>query len=790
MLSTKLLPYQSEHIQKIIKIFNGKTGHSRNGVVLCTPWGSGKTLMCIESSLRIGKIISRQNVEDLNPGEKTPILVITQKTIIDGWAMNGRTHYKPPLQSTFIGGTNAGSHNAMVQNWCLIKNNHLVITNYETLVNAYKVVIERRKVLIEAKLRTQVLTRERRAVLEKFLQNHCIRPSMDVLIPDEELSLMERVQSMTDSACAFYYHRWSTIVVDEGHELRNNNSNAFVAISQLRAHFKIVATADPFNNSIQDIVSLFMICGIPPGIDPESTKRKGRNCVHDYCALLPKDAPCAIALYGVVPGTCVEKLAHFSKKSSSVIREWSTLSRQQSAVTNFCKALIICRDHYIIQQDEKKLKNHYKPTTIVINPEFISDEERKMYDFIRKKDCPLKEKPGNKFSMFSRSRHACSGLYHTEDINAFFMNEEKTKHRGLFQGYDEKHSVYSLPTMILAIIYYLQAVPIKRKEKSIVFVDFKQSVVEVAAHIRRTIPHISVFEADSKAQMSQRDAILKKFEETKGPAVLVTTRIFSQGVNIECANHVIIADTWWNFVITDQSESRVMRPSQKKSVFIVKIIIRNTVEELMWTVSECKRKISGQVMKEEITPNLVRKITTLNAVDAFKANMILLEDYISSSSSASISSSTSSTSSSSSMFSIDNPDLFKIMQRMIEKSNDVYIRSVMDLCVDESRVPSTIPLTPFVSTTRTITLVSSTSSSSSSSSLLQRSATQLPPVQKLSRVNTMIKGNYHHRRFTPIKSTDRPYEKLISRPSLQPSKRQIVEIDEFGRVVDKRPRTD
>jgi superfamily II DNA or RNA helicase len=617
--------------------------------------------------------------------------------------------------------------------------------------------------------------------LEDFLRQHNKKPDMSLVIPDEQLAKEEMVYSMTEVTCAFYYHRWSTIIIDEGHELRNEKSNAFTAISQLSAHFKIIATADPFNNSIQDIVSLFMICGIPPGVDTRpSSKDNRRTCVHDYCALLPKDAPCAIEIHGAVPGTTLQKRAEFSDNVTTVIKQWNVLTKHQSMVDELCKALTLCRDSYMIQQDKNVLRDHYKPTTIVINPDFVSSEERGLYDFIRSKDSVLvKKTTGTKLSAFSRSRHACSGLYHTEDLNAYFETNDST-HRDCFSSYDEKHSVYFLPTMILAIDSYIH-IPLKRGEKTIIFADFQQSVVEIVNHLKRTNPHISIFSADAKVQTSQRDEILRNFETSRGPAILVTTRVFSQGVNIECANHVILADVWWNFVTTDQSESRVSRPSQKKSVFIVKIIIRNSVEELMWAVSERKRKISSQVLKGPITPSLVRKITTLNTVDTFKSNMLLIEDLVPSSSCPS-----SSSSSSSSLFSMDNPALFQILRQMLEKSADVYVKTTVELRSDPSLIPPTVLLTPFISMIpRT---PSSSSSSSSSLSTKQFPRTGFTPVQKLSSANTMIKGNYHYRRFTPLRTSDNPYQKLISRPQQSSQKRQIIEIDDSGNIIGKKSR--
>jgi SNF2 family DNA or RNA helicase len=262
MLQTKLLPYQIEHIQKILKIFDGEVGHSRNGVVLCTPWGSGKTLMSIEASRRICRILNSR-VYPLQI-KKSPILVITQKSIVDTWISSGKTHYKPGLASIFIGGTDTGNQRATLQNWCLIQDYDIVVTNYDTIANSHRSASNFRKDLIEEKLNSNTLSVSETRVLKRFLAQHNKRPMLDIPIPDEELANRESIDSMTPVTQAFFYHKWPVVIVDEGHESRNDDGRVFLSTSQLRAEFKIIPTANPFNNSIQDIISLFTICGIPP----------------------------------------------------------------------------------------------------------------------------------------------------------------------------------------------------------------------------------------------------------------------------------------------------------------------------------------------------------------------------------------------------------------------------------------------------------------------------------------------------------------------------------------------
>lgn len=795
MIKTQLFPYQTEHIQRILKIFNGDIGHSRNGIILCTPWGSGKTLMTIEASRRISKILITKD-PSLQP-QKIPILVITQKSITNTWISNGKSHYSPELKSIFIGGMDTGNQRASIQNWCLIQDLDMVITNYDTIVNSFKHACNHRKEMIETKLNEDVLSPAERRRLTIFLMQHKTKPCLDVPIPNKELAAQETVSSMTQATKVFFYQKWPVIIVDEGHESRNEDGNVFLSISQLRTSFKIITTASPFNNNIQDVVSLFTLCGIPPVNPPpqqlpsssrisKKEKKRNRTCNHDYCVLLPKDSPCKIAMYGAEEGTTLVTKAEYLETTQKAITEWATLSSSARSIEAFCYAIQKCRDDYIIQQDKSTMRDHYSPVRILIHPTFDSQREQDIYRFIYSKNRlnMTSKKSSHGFSVFSRSKHACSGLYHTEDLQNFDKTLPDTDNRdedfmSFFEKYDATHSVYKQPTMITSLLSYIQ-IPIQRREKTLVFVDYQQSVVQIASHIKKVYPCVRTFQADSGLSSAKRNEMLSQFASTVGPAVLISTHVFAQGVNIECANHVVLCDVWWNPTRADQSECRVMRPTQKKSVFIVRIIMKNTVEELLWAVSHCKRLVNKQVMKGDITPSLITKITTMNAVDIYHNNIPILDEIRGTNQ-------------------ITDPGFFQKLSNMLTESADVYIGSSRGLMETPRMIPQTITLAPFVSEIPTINLTSSSSSSSSSSSLHSSlmkvkpvpSRYELPPISKITKGSKMIRGGYHHRAFVSSRDMTPQYIKLITPSSgFTNRKREIIVIKDSDTSETKHQRID
>jgi SNF2 family DNA or RNA helicase len=70
--------------------------------------------------------------------------------------------------------------------------------------------------------------------------------------------------------------------------------------------------------------------------------------------------------------------------------------------------------------------------------------------------------------------------------------------------------------------------------------------------------------------------------------LLLTLKAGNIGLNLVNADHVILADPWWNPAVEAQAIGRAHRIGQKLPVHALRFITRNTVEEKIRRLQERK----------------------------------------------------------------------------------------------------------------------------------------------------------------------------------------------------------
>ena len=120
------------------------------------------------------------------------------------------------------------------------------------------------------------------------------------------------------------------------------------------------------------------------------------------------------------------------------------------------------------------------------------------------------------------------------------------------------------------------------KEKVIIFSPFLESIDKLVDTVSERFVGNLVFSVDGRTKADNRFRTVEEFQSCDGFAVLMANpRAAGQGLNIQEANHVIHFSPDWNPALQDQATFRVLRPGQKRKVYIHRFIYSNTVEEVM-----------------------------------------------------------------------------------------------------------------------------------------------------------------------------------------------------------------
>ena len=95
--------------------------------------------------------------------------------------------------------------------------------------------------------------------------------------------------------------------------------------------------------------------------------------------------------------------------------------------------------------------------------------------------------------------------------------------------------------------------------------------------------------------------------EAQIPLFLISLKAGGTGLNLTGADTVIHFDPWWNPAVEDQATDRAHRIGQEKTVYAIKLITRETVEEKVLELQRRKRAvIDAALAREEIA---VEKLT-------------------------------------------------------------------------------------------------------------------------------------------------------------------------------------
>ena len=142
-----------------------------------------------------------------------------------------------------------------------------------------------------------------------------------------------------------------------------------------------------------------------------------------------------------------------------------------------------------------------------------------------------------------------------------------------------------------------------KQEKALVFCEWHryQNVVQAFVNERYGIDLTAI---NSQVSLEERQAVLAKFQETKGfSALVLSPKCAGMGLNLQEANHVIHLTRWWNPAVEDQATCRAYRTGQKKDVFVYYFVAEHPFEQNLNERIKQKRALRSNLFDlEYVTP--------------------------------------------------------------------------------------------------------------------------------------------------------------------------------------------
>lgn len=103
---------------------------------------------------------------------------------------------------------------------------------------------------------------------------------------------------------------------------------------------------------------------------------------------------------------------------------------------------------------------------------------------------------------------------------------------------------------------------------------------------------------DGRLAKSERDRLIERFKTDKSvTALLLSTRVGGEGLNLTEANHVVYINQWWNPSLNRQARDRVVRIGQQRPVTTYRLLCRNTIEESLERLLDSKESIVEEIIE-------------------------------------------------------------------------------------------------------------------------------------------------------------------------------------------------
>lgn len=131
--------------------------------------------------------------------------------------------------------------------------------------------------------------------------------------------------------------------------------------------------------------------------------------------------------------------------------------------------------------------------------------------------------------------------------------------------------------------------------KTVVFSQFTSFLDLIGESLNREIIHFT--RLDGSMPQAKREKVLLDFskQESGVGVLLISLRAGGVGLNLTCANRVIMMDPWWNFAIEAQAIDRVHRLGQSKEVVVTRFVMQDSVEERILEIQNRKHVLVNEL---------------------------------------------------------------------------------------------------------------------------------------------------------------------------------------------------
>ncbi|KAL5116967.1 DNA-dependent ATPase fun30 [Pleosporales sp. CAS-2024a] len=391
-------------------------------------------------------------------------------------------------------------------------------------------------------------------------------------------------------------------IYDEGHVLKNANTTRYKSLMKIDTEVRILLTGTPLQNSLQELMSIlgFLMPEVFYGKDsdvPEMLeilfKHKAKVVeTHSHSTLLSAQriqrARTMLTPF-ILRRKKAQVLKHLPKKTSRV--EYCTLTETQrelytqqvekhQRVLRDRAAGLPVKDHANVMMKLRQAAIH----PLLFRHRYNDDKIRKMAKACVKEDFFAQSSPDVIFEELQ--------LYQDYQCHQLAKKWPRTLKKFELQNHEWMDS--GKVSALLALLKQYK----EKGDRALVFSQFT-SVMDILSWVFEE-HKIDFMRMDGSTPIAERQALMDDFYADESIGVfMISTKSGGAGINLACANKVVIFDSSFNPQDDIQAENRAHRVGQTRPVEVVRLVTQGTVEEQIYALGVSKLELDKMVQGEE-----------------------------------------------------------------------------------------------------------------------------------------------------------------------------------------------
>jgi SNF2 family DNA or RNA helicase len=144
--------------------------------------------------------------------------------------------------------------------------------------------------------------------------------------------------------------------------------------------------------------------------------------------------------------------------------------------------------------------------------------------------------------------------------------------------------------------------------KILLFSQFTSVLKNITKRLQKS--DIKYMYLDGSTKSEDRMSMVKEFNEGDASIFLISLKAGGTGLNLTGADVVIHFDPWWNPAVEEQATDRAHRIGQQKTVEVIKLLAKGTIEEKIFNLQQKKKEIIKNVINDDMNEeNMISQMT-------------------------------------------------------------------------------------------------------------------------------------------------------------------------------------